>query len=91
MPIEELGALFIEAMQRLAERIDDPNVRSLTDDVTAEFDLRDLKPPYSLIPKEMGRIGSAILRLFENLDEDRKAVIEAEMLAEYVEGQKRSN
>ena len=65
--------------------VSDADARTRHNDATAEFEIRNLKPQYHLVRVEIGRLSAAIVAMFDGLDEDRKAEINAEMTADYTE------
>ena len=78
-------------MRRWSSKVGDVDARTQHNDTTAEFEIRNIKPPYDVVKADIDRLCGAVVALFDGLSEERKAKINDEMMADYVDAQKRSN
>jgi hypothetical protein len=84
----ELSEKYVEAMREFASDPANRDRRQLSDDVDAEYGLRGLEPPTGLVTAEIDAIVNAGTTAYEEMTDERKAEIEAEMQDEYATAMK---
>ena len=85
---EQLQKRYVHIMQQWASAPAGSVSRRLAEDVHSEYELRDLLPPQNLVLAELKQIGLAVARLYEELPEDRKEEIGAEIFEDYESAKK---
>ena len=85
---EQLQKRYVQIMQQWASAPAEQVSRRLAEDVHSEYQLRNLLPPQNLVLAELKSIGLAVARLYEELPEDRKDEIGAEIFDDYESAQK---
>lgn len=80
---EQLQNRYVQIMQQWASAPAEPVSRRLAEDVHSEYELRNLVPPQSLVLAELKSISLTVTRLYEELPEDRKDEIGAEIFEDY--------
>jgi hypothetical protein len=85
---EQLQKRYVQIMQQWASAPAEPGSRRLAEDVHSEYEVRNLLPPQNLVLAELKSIGLTVARLYEELPEDRKDEIGAEIFEDYERAQK---
>ena len=85
---EQLQKRYVQIMQRWASAPAEPLSRRLAEHVHSEYELRKLLPPQKLVVAELKSIGLAVARLYDELPEDRRDEIGAEIFEDYESAQK---
>ena len=85
---EHLQERYVQIMQRWASAPAEPLSRRLAEEVHSEYELRNLVPPQNLVVAELKSIGVAVARLYDELPDDTKDEIGAEIFADYESAQK---
>jgi hypothetical protein len=85
---DKLQERYVEIMQKWASAPTEPLRRQLAEDVHSEYALRNVLPPKHLVAAEIKSISMAVARICDELSEDRKDEIGADMFEEYQRSQK---
>ena len=85
---EQLQERYVQIIQQWASAPTNPFSRRLAEDVHSEYALRNVLPPQNLVAAELKLIGLAVTRLYEELPEDAKDDMGAEIFENYERAQK---
>jgi hypothetical protein len=84
---EQLQQRYVQIIRQWASAPTEPVSRGLAEDVHSEYELRNLLPPSNLVVPQLKSIGVAVARLCDELTEDRKDEIGAEIFEEHERAQ----
>jgi hypothetical protein len=93
---EDLQTLFVQAFRnwradRIGGRTDGGKGRSRVQDVSSEYALRGVDPPFLLVDDDLDEIGSAVAEDIERMGPDKRAEMNSGLLDEYLAAQKSRN
>ena len=83
LSVEQLQRRYVKIMQQWASAPADPVSRRRAEDVHSEYELRNLLPQQNLVFAELKSLGLEVARLYEELPEERKNEIGAQIFEDY--------
>jgi hypothetical protein len=87
---EDLQALFVQAFRNWRADIRGEG-RSRVQEVSAEYTLRGVDPPFLLVDDDLDEIGSAVAADFERMGPEKLAEMNSGLLDEYLAAQRSRN
>jgi hypothetical protein len=83
MPGTDLAAAWISSFRRLSFEFKNPELHAAQADLSAEYHLRAMKPPYHLVIDDMDRLSAGIRRDVEDLSPEKRDQISGKMFERY--------